>query len=261
MRSALISELYRLWRIPATGLAFALFGLGGLALSLTVFPFVYLSPKSEQWKKRKTRMLISRTMNLYILTLRFLGLLTYEFKGKSHIQDHGQLIVANHPTLLDVVFLFAMHPHSNCVVKNSLWQNPFTKGVVSAAQYIPGDDIELVDQIANSITQHDSLIVFPQGTRTAINEKVRFFRAAATAALRADKEILPVYISCNPPTLEKNQPWYQVPKTRPHFKIEVMPPFEISDYQNDKEVESKRAKSLNKALESFFDQQGQYAPE
>ncbi|WP_245395071.1 hypothetical protein [methane-oxidizing endosymbiont of Gigantopelta aegis] len=36
----------------------------------------------------------------------------------------GQLIVANHPTLIDIVFLISRIPYACCIVKDSLWHNP-----------------------------------------------------------------------------------------------------------------------------------------
>jgi hypothetical protein len=42
------------------------------------------------------------------------------------------MIIANHPSLIDVVFLIGLVRQANCVVKQSLWENPFTRGPVRA---------------------------------------------------------------------------------------------------------------------------------
>jgi 1-acyl-sn-glycerol-3-phosphate acyltransferase len=35
------------------------------------------------------------------------------------------MIIANHPSLIDVVVLIGLVRDANCVVKQSLWHNPF----------------------------------------------------------------------------------------------------------------------------------------
>ncbi len=45
-------------------------------------------------------------------------------------------MIANHPTLIDVVVLIGLMEQANCVVKQALWSNPFTKGPVQSAGYI-----------------------------------------------------------------------------------------------------------------------------
>lgn len=52
-------------------------------------------------------------------------------------QAKGMVVIANHPTLIDVVVLISLMPNAGCIVKQGLWRNPFLRGVVSAAGYIP----------------------------------------------------------------------------------------------------------------------------
>lgn len=46
------------------------------------------------------------------------------------LERQGLLILANHPTLIDTVFLMAFVKHADCIVNNNLWRNPFTGGPV-----------------------------------------------------------------------------------------------------------------------------------
>ena len=67
------------------------------------------------------------------------GVLTYSVEGAEKLGRPGQMIIANHPSLIDVVFLIGLVRQANCVVKQSLWQNPFTRGPVRDAGYISND--------------------------------------------------------------------------------------------------------------------------
>ena len=70
-------------------------------------------------------------------TMRVLGILTYRVEGAERLRKPGRLIVANHPTLLDVVLLVSQMPEVDCIVKSGLWRNPFLRWPVSWAGYLP----------------------------------------------------------------------------------------------------------------------------
>ena len=69
--------------------------------------------------------------------MRVLGILTYRVEGAERLREPGRLIVANHPTLLDVVLLVSQMPEVDCIVKRGLWRNPFLRWPVSWAGYLP----------------------------------------------------------------------------------------------------------------------------
>ena len=82
---------------------------------------------------------MSGALRLFIGLMHRLGGLTYEFRGRERLGRPGQLILANHPSLIDVVFLLAFMPGAGCVVKAGLWRNPLTRGAVTLAEFIPND--------------------------------------------------------------------------------------------------------------------------
>ena len=63
--------------------------------------------------------------------MRGVGILTLDVRVESINQNApGQIIVANHPSLLDVVFLVAQLPQADCIVKREAWSNPYLGGAV-----------------------------------------------------------------------------------------------------------------------------------
>lgn len=248
------SRINRYWRIAGTGFSFAVFGLGSGLLALGLLLVVYPFPITRNIKQRWTRRAISTGCRIYIRMMRALGLLTCEYIDIHQLKSSGQLIVANHPSLLDVVFLMSLVPDANCVVKAALWKNPFTFGIVSLAGYVRNDREALVERAAEKIRQGQSLIVFPEGTRTPGNGRMHFKRGAANVALAADCLITPVLIDCFPKALQKHHKWYQVPSSPPLFRFNVLSPVAIGNHIDPDRPKSIQVRQINRHLEGIFRQ-------
>lgn len=210
------------WRLLATALCFALFGLGGLCLRLLIFPLLNCLPGHAEQRRQRARHTISRLFWLFIRLMARTGVLTYEVQGAERLGRPGQMIIANHPSLIDVVFLIGLVRDANCVVKRTLWENPFTCGPVNSTGYISNDgSAEMLDNAADVLRNGQTLVVFPEGTRTRPGHAPEFHRGAAAIALRGATVITPVVIQVNPTTLTKAEPWYRIPARRVHFSLRV----------------------------------------
>ncbi|MGH8451328.1 lysophospholipid acyltransferase family protein [Pseudomonas sp.] len=210
------------WRLFATAASFALFGVGGLCLRLLVFPLLGCLPGSAETHRRRARHTISKLFWFFIQLMQKAGVLTYSVEGADKLGRPGQMIIANHPSLIDVVFLIGLVRQANCVVKQSLWQNPFTRGPVHEAGYISNDgSAEMLDAATDALREGQTLIIFPEGTRTPPGMAPAFHRGGAAIALRGATIITPVVIKVSPTTLTKAEPWYRIPKCRVHFSLRV----------------------------------------
>lgn len=212
----------RLWRIFATALAFTSFGIGGLVLWLVVFPLQALVLRDNARRQRAARTVVQGVFRLFVGWMRLLGLISYEVLGAEKLQRHGLLILANHPTLIDVAFLIGLVPNACCVVKFTLAAHPCTRGPVRATGYIcnnPQSDLMLA--CTETIAASSNLIIFPEGTRSLPGQPLKMQRGAAQIALRGGLDITPVRIHCEPLGLYKGQPWWTVARCPLHFTIEV----------------------------------------
>jgi 1-acyl-sn-glycerol-3-phosphate acyltransferase len=220
----MVERLGRYWRVGATGLSFALFGIGGLLLRLAVFPLLYLLVWRRALRVTLARTIIRLAFRAYVDVMRGLGVLRYDVRGLEKLERGGLLILANHPTLIDTVFLMAFVRNADCIVKGALWNNPFTRGPVRAAGYISnggGDSGDLVRDCVASLEQGNNLIIFPEGTRTPASGVISLKRGAANIAVRGQRDVTPVVIRCDPPTLGKGEKWWRVPPRRVHFTLDV----------------------------------------
>lgn len=221
------------WRVFATGLSFATFGFGGLVLGLLVFPIMRMLPGGVDAHRRRARRTIQLAFRAFAEYMRFLRVLDYRFVGRERLGRPGQLIVANHPSLIDVVFLLGFTPGASCVVKHQLWRNPFTRWPVSAAEYVKSQPTdEMLSGACATLEGRQSVILFPEGTRTTPGQPFRFHRGAASIAVRAANAVTPVYIRCTPTTLTKSEKWYQVPRRRVLITFVVGEDLDLARFQS-----------------------------
>lgn len=254
----MLNKFDHCWRIFATGLSFALFGIGGLLLRIVVFPLIRLLIFEISLRIWFSRQVIRYAFLAFIWIMRSLGVLRFTITGLERLNRKGLLIVANHPTLIDTVFLIALTKSANCIVKSSLWNNPFTFGPVSSAGYLKNDDsVHLIDESIGSLKRGDNLIVFPEGTRTSEDGIVRLKRGFANIAIRGRRNITPVIIRCNPATLGKNTKWWQIPSRWVHFQIDIQEDLDISPFIEQTSNEVLAVRSLTHHLQDYFNKGNQ----
>jgi len=239
-------------KVLCTALSFTVFGAMGLVLSVTVFPLLYLFPIASRRRVRWARRLLQVLFPGYIGFMERLRLIRVHTSGARYLDESGQLIVANHPSLLDVVYLIALSRNANCVVKTSLFYNPFTAGVVRAAGYIRNDSADLVEECTDALLSGESLIIFPEGTRTDPDRPFKFLRGAANIALQARTDIRPVVIRCTPARLMKHQAWHEMSKETLEVTLTVCPPLRIGPYTDSTDPRPRISRRLTRDLENIY---------
>lgn len=187
-----------------------------------------------------------------------MGVLTYEFHGVEKIgKRDGLFIIANHPTLIDVVFLISRANLPNCVVKNDVWKNMCMYFVVSSAGFIKnnGNSEDMLQRCENTLRAGEGLVLFPEGTRTDPNAtKAVLQRGAAHIALRAEKTLTPVTITCEPITLTKKHSWYNIPHDGPaHFCLRVGEDIDIKSILGLQKNNGYNARLLTKNIEETLE--------
>lgn len=242
-----------LWRLCATGFCFAAFSGGGLLLSLFVFPPMLLI-RNKARRTRLARYCIHKSFAFFMGMMAVLGIMRLSVQGREHLAaNRNVLVLANHPTLIDVVALISLMPTASCVVKRALWDSPFLGGVVRAADYISNSSPEdLLVDCARDIAGGSPLVIFPEGTRSRPSEPLHFLRGASYIALNCGRPILPVLITCKPSTLTKQEKWYQIPERRFHLEVKILPPESISQWVAADDAPTIAARRLTQALEAFF---------
>ena len=253
MLDALPARLSLYWRVFATGLSFAVFGVGGLLMRIVLFPLLNLMVRQPERRVAAARALIRRAFRAYVDLMRALGVLRYEIRGLDKLERGGLLVLANHPTLIDTVFLMAFVKNADCIVKGALWNNPFTRGPVRAAGYINNEGgAALVEDCIASLERGNNLIVFPEGTRTGADGVISMKRGAANIAVRGARDMTPVLIRCDPITLGKGEKWWRVPPRRVLIRIDVQDDLAIQGFTGSGASEVMAARQLTDFLQNYF---------
>jgi len=227
--------LDRRWRQFATGLSFIVFGSVCLIFGVTLFPAVCLPARDAETAKRRAQRVVQWWFWTFSRFMRMVGVISWEIHGAEKLRVPGRLIIANHPTLIDVVLLIGYIPKVDCIVKGALFRNPFTRLPVSWAGYIgnDGDAMKLVSECVATLKAGNSLMIFPEGTRSRPGEPLQIPHATARIAVESGAPILPVTIRCTPLMLNKGRPWHDVPPRPGHFVIEVGDPYYAHEVVGD----------------------------
>jgi len=200
-------------QVARTAIGFAVFGAMAPMLGLVAFPVAQIRFRGaldrELWMQR----IVHRASRIFMGLLDTLGAVNSTSRGAERLRETGpKLVVANHPTLIDVLALLALLPQADLVVSVAWASNPFLRGLIRSCGYLRNDGgLAIVTECVNRIRAGRSLIIFPEGTRSPKRGLRRFQRGAAHIALQAPCDLLPVVITCDPPAFGKGQKWYDLP--------------------------------------------------
>jgi 1-acyl-sn-glycerol-3-phosphate acyltransferase len=247
---AMFSLMVRYWRVFGTGLSFVAVGIGGIF----VFPLLNIVIRSRQQRSVIARHVIRFAFRGIVSLMRVMGVFRCEITGRERLERQGLLILANHPTLIDIVFLMAFVKRADCIVKSRLWRNPFTCATVRAAAYVRNDDygVQLIEDCVAAVRRGSNLIIFPEGTRTPASGSITLKRGAANIALRAPCNVTPVLIRCAPRMLVKGERWWRLPSRPSHFSIEVQEDINIRPFIFESGSNGLAARHLTDHLQAYF---------
>lgn len=246
-------RLERAWRLFATGLLFMAFGLGALLLSAFILPVVNLRRRGANDAIR-AQIWVRRFFSTFLFAGRITRTITVQYEGVEHLRAGPGLVIANHPTLIDVVVLGALLPQCDCVVKGDAFGNFFLSGIVEAAGYVTNTNgPDLVRECSERLQAGRTVMMFPEGTRSPDEGLEPFGRGVSHIALRSECRIIPVLIRCDPPALKKGQPWYALPNECLRFDVVVGEAVYAKDLVDSEASSAVAARHLSARLRGYFE--------
>ncbi len=234
-----MQRIIYVWRLIAKVIAYATFG-GASALFSCIFPFIFiLSGFNKERFKKMARAVNLRWFKIYVGEMTALSILKVRVSHAERLKDiHSCVVVANHPSLLDVVVLFSLVPNVNCIVKGSLGKTPFIHNVVNTL-FIP-NTLSFEDQMIRAtegMNQGESLIIFPEGTRTRPGEPLQLKKGASRFAIHGFHKVQPIYIGGNEKIgLRKHDKYFSFhPTERYHYNIDILEQIDTKKYSSHPE--------------------------
>lgn len=217
--------------------SFAVFGIGSLILFTTLFPVLHiLSGFSEERFQRLTRKFIHKSFIVFVHFMQITGSIRMTVENKELLKGlHSKVVIANHPSLLDVVLLISLIPNADCIVKGALINNKFMSGIIRNL-YIP-NTLPFEKQLevaAESMKKGNNLIIFPEGTRSTPGEPWFFKKGAARFALFKGNDVLPIYFGGNEKIgLRKKDKMLSFhPTERYLYNLKVLPTISVTEYKD-----------------------------
>lgn len=253
-------RLFYGWRVLATGFSFTVFYLSGFLVSFTVIPILRLISSDEADQHRRGQKLNQRWFKLFAGLMKTVGVVR-DINVTMDVdpdEDGPFIILANHPTLIDVVAVVSQLERVDCVVKMEVWNSLAMGGPVKNAGYIPDRSALSVYETCLERLENDrSVLFFPEGTRSPRDGLREFSKVAAQVALGSQAEVLPVVIKTNVSTLRKDQNWYDVPEEPLEMNVTFHEPqrFKAENYQSM----SDGSREATRRLKGFFEEELGYS--
>ena len=174
--------------------AFCYFVFGAMVLTILGFIFAKLNPFSKEKGK----------LVYHIMLSKFCWSLMYVMANvKKEIinplkEDFAKpaVIVCNHQSFLDILSMVMLHPKLILFTNNWVWNSPVFGAVVRMADYFPVEQgVEnRVGLIAERVKLGYSVVIFPEGSRSADGDIKRFHKGASYLAEKLNIDILPILV-------------------------------------------------------------------
>ena len=157
--------------------------------------------------------------------------------GRAKIaRDEAYVMVANHLSLLDILVLFRLFEHYKWVSKVENFRIPFIGWNMRLNDYIElrrGDRasvVQMLRQCLATLAGGSSIMIFPEGTRSADGRMRSFKTGAFEIALAAKRPILPIAIEGTARALPKRG---LVLQGRHPIRVTILDPLPYSAFAGD----------------------------
>ncbi len=213
----MIRRLKRAYLVVIYWLSWLVFSVVGIALNIVCAPLLLL-PHRERYGAA-TRNVIRVLFDFWVRWQHVTGVVAVDFIGFDRPIPAGTVIIANHPTLVDATFLLARLPSTICIFKPALMRNPAIGPAALMAGYVSGEfGVDLIHDVADRVAVGRSLLVFPEGTRTAAGKRLGSFNSGfALVAARARAPVQLVVVRASPDLARKGRSWWRPPAKLPAF--------------------------------------------
>ena len=215
--------------------AMTVFGVGAVILAVFVFPFIRLFTLRRKDFGVVARAYVSHTFRVF---LGFLNLLHVSIRKVENEDDyrniHSKIIIANHPSLLDFVYIMSLVPNSTCIVRGGLTKTPL-RGVIKQAYITNTTTFEDMCVECKKLTDMGcNVIIFPEGTRTPRHGKNNYKKGAARIALYCGCDVQPVFIGGSDKYgLGKHDPLWSYNHVEPYlYDFKKLPVISIDEYKD-----------------------------
>jgi 1-acyl-sn-glycerol-3-phosphate acyltransferase len=197
--------------------------LGAICLSWSVLALVSYPLLPRRWGTALGRVGIMTGFRLYSWTLSMTGAYRFDLRSLDALRDGPPaLLVPNHPSLIDALFILTRHPDLVCVMKKELMRNIFLGAGSRLAGYIPsGQPRQMIKDCVEELRRGSSVLLFPEGTRTTRVPLNPLTGSAGVIAKHARVPVQMLIIETDSPYLSKGWTLFRVPSLPITYRVRL----------------------------------------
>ncbi|MBI5683340.1 MAG: 1-acyl-sn-glycerol-3-phosphate acyltransferase [Deltaproteobacteria bacterium] len=168
----------------------------GLITTISLFPFIIFTSIFD--RSGNSAHLIGR---FWAMTILFLSGVKVKMEGLENVANAPQIFISNHQGAFDILVLQAYLPAQfRWLAKKSLFKIPIIGWSMSIAGYVPidrghaGKAYHGLGKAGEKLKKGTSILIFPEGTRSRIDELLPFKRGGFALAANTAFPITPISI-------------------------------------------------------------------
>jgi 1-acyl-sn-glycerol-3-phosphate acyltransferase len=174
------------------------------------------------------RLGFNRLCRFYVSWLALIKAYRLDLQGTETLGAGPAVILApNHPSMIDAVLILTCHPHMVCVMKSKLMNNVLLGSGARLARYISNHPPRrMVLDAVTELQRGESLLLFPEGTRTIRAPVNSFTTSAGLIAKRARVAVQTLIVETDSPYLSKGWSPFHCPVMPITYRIRLGRRFE-----------------------------------
>lgn len=221
------SRIRQSCRVLLAGAAYLGFGLGAPLVGFAL-PLLWCLGGTRLERRRRCQRWVGRSFRVFHAYMRGVGLIHYSPTLELPRQAVPRIVVANHPTLVDVTALLSAVPEMCCLVKSSIHDNPLFYLIMKFCGHIrvrrsdTSDGTRVLKLTSKRVIDGSDVLLFPEGTRSPHPGIGPFHAGAFAVAVHSEIDVAKVAIFCDPPVLKRGAPWYLIPPEPVTLRLEFL---------------------------------------
>ncbi|MEG1553482.1 MAG: 1-acyl-sn-glycerol-3-phosphate acyltransferase [Rikenellaceae bacterium] len=187
--------------------AFGLFAFGCFVIKVIIL-LSYLIPIGETRRKVLIHRVTSWSTHAFLRVTITTKMININDVGETF--QKPAVIIANHQSFIDILLLLGLHHKLVMITNGWVWRSMFFGRIVRYLDFYHTENgyESLVDSLKEKVENGYSIIVFPEGTRSADLKIKRFHKGAFYLAEKLKLDILPILIYGSGLVSSKTQPLY-----------------------------------------------------
>ena len=193
--------------------------------------FMFMFGKTTEKKKLRYHKLLQKISAFVVYRIPQVRTTFRNLSGETF--DKPGVIICNHQSHIDLMCILMLTPKLIILTNDWVWNSPFYGQMIKYADFYPvsnGVD-NAMDQLKDAIDRGYSIVIFPEGTRSADCSIQRFHKGAFYLAEQFNLDIIPIMIHGVGHILPKEE--FMLRKGRIH--IQVLPRITPDDSRFRKE--------------------------